>query len=434
MQPKELKTGTAILPQLLYQSEVSQMSECQECSVCLGRLSPGDVEHPLLCFNQCGILLCTNCITHIYKSKPYSTQTPLVSINIFEKSPPATSCPQCQSDIPSTVINDTLILRNARKIQGSGQISDSELSAAELRLKHSTTVQDIIDAKKRLQVYESRLKGEDAGDDFQFQGDGNSLNANMVISPRQSLVESDFWDKELLDGLHHVLSEAEQLYIIELMTCGDVDKLAQAAQILSEMRRLLPPSNLNANNQSLERSSSTISNVEARALDMAMTVEERIRMQQTLDHRKDCPLPPMPRFVMLQADFDVYARHGKMLKFKDDVWDGTVANAFARVHTTSFREGVEDGLEGDYGEDGRPTMRNRVIVTASRGQAAKLGVQVGDVVSHVNGDEFRGNAHDLKEMINKFYLDGDENYTFNMVLNAEESTAAALKLRSMVDF
>lgn len=327
-------------------------------------------------------------------------------------------------------MQDTLLMRNLHKIQGSSHIPDSELSGAELRLKHSTTVEDIAAAKKRLQVHAARLSGD--ADNFKFQGGENDL----VVLPRRSLVESDFWDKALLDGLDHVISEAEQLYIIELMTCGDADKLAQAAQILSEMRILLAPCDLNANKPP-ERGSTTISQAEARALDMAMTTEERIRMQHILDHRKNCPLPPMPRFVMLQANFDVYARHGKMLKFKDDVWDGTVANAFARVHTTSFRDKDSD-LEDEYEEgvfnDGSPTMRNRVIVTASRGQAATLGVQVGDVVSHVNGDEFRGDAHDLKEMINKFYMDGDENYTFNMVLNAEESTAAALNLRSMVDF
>ena len=73
--------------------------------------------------------------------------------------------------------------------------------------------------------------------------------------------------------------------------------------------------------------------------------------------------------------------------------------------------------------------KNRVLVTAARGQAARAGIKERDVVTHVNTDEFLGNVEDLKAMIQNYYLDGDTT-TFTMVLNAEQSTADALKKRA----
>lgn len=74
---------------------------------------------------------------------------------------------------------------------------------------------------------------------------------------------------------------------------------------------------------------------------------------------------------------------------------------------------------------------NRVIVAVSRRQALRCGIKEGDVVTHVNMEEFDGDANDLHEMINDFYIKGNKEAVFTMVLNAEQSTATELQNRHM---
>eukprot|EP00586_Coscinodiscus_wailesii_P007578 CAMPEP_0172491514 /NCGR_PEP_ID=MMETSP1066-20121228/22368_1 /TAXON_ID=671091 /ORGANISM="Coscinodiscus wailesii, Strain CCMP2513" /LENGTH=95 /DNA_ID=CAMNT_0013260609 /DNA_START=164 /DNA_END=451 /DNA_ORIENTATION=- len=79
--------------------------------------------------------------------------------------------------------------------------------------------------------------------------------------------------------------------------------------------------------------------------------------------------------------------------------------------------------------------KSRVIVKSLWGEAGRRGVMKGDVVTHLNGEEFHGNAQDLVKVIRELVLanekNGDRKY-LTLVLNAEAPIAEALKRRANV--
>jgi len=151
-------------------------------------------------------------------------------------------------------------------------------------------------------------------------------------------------------------------------------------------------------------------------------------------------------------------RFGATMTFVDDEWDGTVADAFARARigtSSSNRKqavvqervgpkhpveqvGVKKILsvgerEKKEGQEGMPPMRTqRVLVGSVRGQAGKSGIMKGDVVTHVNGEIFTGDAANLNAILVKAYEEQGQDGVVIIVVNAEECTAEALRLRSRV--
>ena len=67
-----------------------------------------------------------------------------------------------------------------------------------------------------------------------------------------------------------------------------------------------------------------------------------------------------------------------------------------------------------------------------RGQAGKSGIMKGDVVTHVNGEAFGGDASMLNSLLARTYEEYGDDGEVMMVVNAEECTAEALRLRSRV--
>lgn len=83
--------------------------------------------------------------------------------------------------------------------------------------------------------------------------------------------------------------------------------------------------------------------------------------------------------------------------------------------------------------DGRPPLRTkRVLVASVRGQAGKCGIMKGDVVTHVDGELFTGTAAELRSLLIRAYEEQGMDGTVMIVVNAEECTAEALRLRSRV--
>jgi len=442
-----------------------------ECQICLKVLAEGEISYPLICPRACGFNMCTKCVTHLVKTSvgksnpnpssnnppPTTTTTTNTIVKRNGKGGIRLQCPQCRGDIALT-IEDTLLLRNAQAINELKGIPDSELNGAELRQKHSITAEEIQEAKLRLDRYVADIAA----------GNVPKKKENDKATAAGEQLDLGI-DDTLLIGLGDAMTDAEKMYVTQLMTSGNVNKLAQAAQILSEIERAVrkgqidgatPPSPGKKKDSKSKRT-----DAEKRALEMAMTKEERADKERKERHNRMYPLPDrMPRYVILKATFDVYAKHSKVIKFVDDGWDGSVADAYSRVHLTesekrgdggeSLHGTSESDIDSDYStthsESGFDTdddegeneefintnvkkYKNRVLIRKARRQAAKQGIQKGDVVSHLNGDEFKGTAADLRQAINQFYLSGNKDYTFSFTLNAEQSTAAALKLRAMVD-
>lgn len=378
-----------------------------DCVICLSKLQKIETDFPLLCPNKC-TNICTKCLTHL---------------KVSSESGPS-SCPKCRASLPDQVMKDTHFMRCVRELEAIVQagITDSEMSGAELRLKYSVTPVDIEDAKKRLEVH------EEAGYHCYVQPLVNTQSFNSqtqhdeILSPMSHKIDTRF-----LGGLEAFTSEEEQIYITELMTSGITRKLAQAAQILSEIKHIHAADKIQ--NDNIKKISSLWSR--------SNTGEEERAIQTTMSNPDSIDLPPMPKYVFLKANFDVYARRGKVIKFKDDGWNGTMADAFARVYVSNPNNNSDDGSEDDEDKDEEfgdedgflndgDKNKNRVIVTCARREIFKAGIEVGDVVTHINSDEFLGTAEDLRSLIHNFYLDDDVE-TFTMVLNAEQSTAATLK-------
>ncbi len=336
----------------------------EDCLVCMEGLAVEDVEYPLLCPSKCGYNMCHRCIQQLVQSSQSDYQEASDGHLAVKVK---LQCPQCRGDL-STTIHDTLLCRTMAIQQNQlTQIPDSELTAHDLQTKHSM---DLKEAQQRL----------------------SSPNNNQ-----QQQQHYIFMDRALFGGLDFVMSEQEQTYISQLMSSGNVHQLAQAAQILSGMSDLL--------RQGLLKPTTTTTTKSTISLD-TMPIEFIPTMHIISRHRNLNPLPKrMP--IHIQLDPFLTTIRNAPLRFDDDAWDdGTVASAFAMA----------------------TTKKNRVLISRVRGKAAKYGIQKGDVVTHINGEPFTGNAQDLNNLLYKFYQ--EDHPSFGLVVNAEENTACLLKQRA----
>lgn len=152
---------------------------------------------------------------------------------------------------------------------------------------------------------------------------------------------------------------------------------------------------------------------------------------------------------------------GATMTFVDDEWDGSVADAFARarigtssgnrnkavvfsrvgpknpVEQISVKKilafGEQENVNDERKDGGMPTARTqRVLVGSVKGQAGKSGIQKGDVVTHVNGEVFTGNANELNALLVTTYDEQGKDGVVMIAVNCEACTAEALRLRSRI--
>jgi len=417
--PESIQFPSYIYLHTIYDPNTSTaMAANKECAICLSKLQDHETEYPLLCPANCTTNICTNC-SAIFSECGHTNKI----------DPP--SCPKCNADI-SHVIKDTHLMRCVRQIQvsSSKDVPDSELSGEELRVKYSISKEEIRNAQQRLDGYAT--------------ADRNTGSTNITSSEpgttSRPTTDADI-DTDLLSGLEDFMSIEEQHYITELLISGVMNQVAKAAQILSEIKRIHPSASETSDSfQSLNKKimyplKSLFAN--KTRLDVAEQRAINMSFPSASDWDLRLALPRMPKYVVLKADFDVYARHSKILKFKDDTWDGSLADAFSRMYTgnSDDRRSDDDDEDGDDDDDDVDSSSeesksdNRVVITMSRRQAARVGIVEGDVVSHINMEEFRGCAENLREIIQNFYISGNGSGTFSMVFNGDQSTADELRKR-----
>lgn len=368
-----------------------------ECPICLEGMSEADVAYPLLCPTACGYNFCLSCVDHLLESSKDDYQMASdgnrhVKVQLL--------CPQCRGDLTHT-IKDTLLLRKAKNAEKYRDISDSELNATELRLKHEFTTLyagDVGDAEARLRKF------------HRDKGNTDELPSPLELqnSDQKRPEERPFIDISLFQGLEAAISNDERLYVQDLLTSGDTESLANASQILNGILQLtiqgMTPKN------TTERSWS----------------EERKHIDQMELFRKRYPLPArMPKYFIL----DSFPYKKNTLMFEDDQWDGSIADAFCRVHLAKPKHamGIDNILS--EAESTHLPPKARIKISYVKGQAGKVGLQKGDVVTHLNGEPFEGSAEELKQRIAGFHEE-DQSGTFQIVVNADESTAEVLKLRA----
>lgn len=306
-------------------------------------------------------------------------------------------CPQCRGSLVHT-IRDTLLMRKALIAQAYTDVPDPELSSTQLRLKHEFVqnyAQEVEHAQARLRK-------------FQRDNHHGEIQSSLTLTASQE--STTFKDETLFGGMEYAMSDAEQSYVTELMISADPNQLAQAAQILHGI--------LQISLQGLTPSTRTTQGTVSRS--------EQMRRVALMDRfRKSHPLPArMPKYTVLT----VFGPKKPMLTFKRDEWDGSIADAFTRVHSVPKKNMAVDRILSLADSEFCGEAKVRVKIKSVKGQAGRVGLQKGDVVTHINAEPWEGTEDELSARIYQMYEE-DPNQTFSMVVNAEPATAEALKLR-----
>mmetsp|Transcript_19298 Transcript_19298/g.21549 ORF Transcript_19298/g.21549 Transcript_19298/m.21549 type:complete len:394 (+) Transcript_19298:203-1384(+) len=371
-----------------------------ECPICLNGMNDADLAYPLLCPAGCGYNFCLKCVESLVVSSGDDYQMASdgnrhVKISL--------TCPQCRGDLQHT-IKDTLTLRKAKNCERFDDILDSELTATELKQKH-----------EYMKLYANEVKHAELRLRKFHRDNGESYKVPEPLQIQQKLVQatspkkSSFIDSTIFQGIEIAMSTEEQEYVQDLMTMGQSENLAHAAQILDGILQLtmlgMVPKNLKERSRNEERRHIEIMDV----------------------FKKQCPLPArLPKYYMLSS----FPSRKSCIQFEDDLWDGSIVDAFSRMSVTNKRnlQGIQNIMKGANVSKFQPKLRVRI--TSVKGQAGKVGLQKGDIITHLNGEIFQGSANDIQEYISRLYESDNGSSKFQIVVNADDATAKALKLRS----
>ena len=171
-----------------------------------------------------------------------------------------------------------------------------------------------------------------------------------------------------------------------------------------------------------------------------------MEMKHQMQYMKSHPLPlRMPKYVEVVSttskDFSC--------QFVDDTWNGTVLDAYSKIsikksllgkvtiskqhaESSGIRRVIDAGSSDNSKTKGKGYIdieRPRVIIASINKEMGRQGVVKGDVVSHFNGEEFKGTAAELKELIDTSRYEGE---VLTFALNADAAVAEALRRRSLV--
>jgi PDZ domain len=376
-------------------------------------MNDADVMYPLLCPTNCGYNFCVSCVEHLLESSKDAYQMASDGnrhVKIWLK------CPQCRGDLTHT-INDTILLRKAKTAERYLDVADSELNASELRWKHEYVTiyaKDVQHAELRTIKY--------------FQEHDKQLppplrtESNTTIRPD----ETPFIDTTLFQGLEFAMSDDEQLYVQNLLLSGQPDLLASATQILHGILQLT---------------------LQGMTPKLTSSSQQRTRNQQRTDiekmaqFRKQYPLPArMVKYFVLPT---FPALKKKVISFREVLWDGNLADAFVRngkpssIAIVRKNPAIASILRRDENQNNQGNKistesfvpQNQIQIASVNGAAGRLGLQVGDVVTHIGGEPFKGTAQDLKELLSRMYEE-DSLPTFSMIVNADDCIARVLQLRA----
>jgi hypothetical protein len=481
-----------------------------DCPICLERTTEADLHHPMQCKStHCTFNFCMSCIeSMILASKDdfeeSSDGNKHVKVYLH--------CPNCRCDLSET-IRDTLLLRKTDFLMWNKHLSEEDLTESQKRLKsviHNEEVKKAIATARKYEqeFFESHDRAmseewssfedydDDKQDDTLYDEDECGVEADLIQGVHQSfrfskthkMAEKDanlrheMIDKTLLRGLGGMMTKGEQRKVTQLLISGDTTKLAEAAKTLHHMeqntrtplrKRLLSRSSIyglideceKAHHQPVRRSL-------LRGVQQLQKLPERTSFRrrqsnvlniENVDFMQMHPLPVrMPKYVEFEfADLVeacgfplAFSDNGDFpVTFVDDMWDGTVRDAFIRTiimpltgtfkryHPPLNHVGVlnvlsEGLLDKDLGVGRIDIKKPRIVVNSVQGAAGRCGVMQGDVVTHLNGEAFQGNAQDLVEAIRDYvassvHEDIDEQ-NLSLVVNAEAPIAEALKRRGNI--
>jgi len=304
---------------------------------------------------------------------------------------------------------------------------------------------------------------------------------------------SSFIDVTLLRGLEPVMSMEEQAMVTAMMVSGDPNELAKASKILYDLTVLLKEG-VYAVNQRTDAHQSHLkdsfrSGFQPRPRPGFNNREERVAKAKYDNDLQDkaraatLPLPVrMPRFEVIdsfdpehnQQQQQAQAPPRKLLGivrlpgpravrpslcFVDWKTDGSLSAAFTKLTVKDDRRKICKNPDLLKDSTGAPVLvehefhpspgfdeivhcaargyetpvcldEPRVLISRTLNDAAKLALQRGDVITHVNGQEFIGNAQDLNLLLQGLHADSGTT-KFEIIVNAEPCIAQALKYRAL---
>jgi hypothetical protein len=290
-----------------------------------------------------------------------------------------------------------MILRQAHVARGLTNVADNRLNATQLRMKHEFLSQqeDVIIAAAR---YRSEQKGTS-----QLSPDKKApITAPTVVTECAHPVVKRGVDTSLFQGLQAWLNDAEQVYLSELLTSGDVSKLVIAAHIMHGV---------------FEASVLGHANLVATAPTSA--THERRRLELEARFLKRYPLPRrMPRYATLQLPI---SRKDLQIRDEEDKENPSdeVADALNNMSIDGKRSDANDKKKK------APTFSKVVKITGVKGTVGRLGLRKGDIITHLNGEQYNGTALELQNM-----LESSQVNEVNIIVNADRFTATTLKQRA----
>eukprot|EP00934_Nitzschia_sp_Nitz4_P006128 Nitzschia sp. Nitz4//scaffold19_size178191//108004//109293//NITZ4_001988-RA/size178191-processed-gene-0.71-mRNA-1//-1//CDS//3329540714//6118//frame0 len=404
-------------------------AECPDCPICLETMKTSELAFVMPCQN-CDYNFCSSCVAGFVQAarddfQEASDGSRQVKVHI--------ACPQCRTKYPID-ISKVLLLRRIHMLgteiydkQGD-TLDDSCLSASLLSMKHELythsqqrQVELAFGLYRKVmgdQLSPEHLEAAEVPSQRFFQylpelscesEDGEEPiidqwrdDAEPPLSPRRSKISVD---DSLFQGLQELMGRDEKMFLTDLLTSGDVSKLAQAAMILNGVLKLSmqPPS------MRPRRSFET----ENRNRNYKREAEW---LEKT---KKRFPLAcHMPGYFILTT----FTPRQNYLVVEDSRWDGAIVPP-ARGNR------VFDQVYGkDYTPPNSGNPRPVVQIQAVRGPAGRVGLRKGDIVTHINELEWTGTAQELMDHLYSLQ-EQQPDETVSVTVNSNPETARFLMIR-----
>ena len=544
-------------------SVVSDSDEDENCPICMDSLPESSKKYPILCPSEnCESNMCSTCLRSLFQSSHSGDNNSGSSANARVR----VQCPMCRGDLKRTT-RDTLLLRDSHDAELLQDLDDDKLTASQQRLKYILDDPEMlgkITAAKR--NYET-VKGDNGVEVLMGSGmmyccgtaadsaDFLDLNPDELDIGFEEHNDDEYLngsdrsgpvviDKNIFGGLESLMSLSEQESVHILMTSGNPDFVAQAAETLRTIANMaakgISPQTSNPteimkvdsldslsftespvrrtghkhqrrfsyteanrsiatptrdsppplSRQKYQRRFSYTSTTSSRSQNVL--TERQREEEKNAEFKRLHPLPVrLPRSVSIDLEkFGEPDSRNCIMSFVDDlesylevqlgeksfdeagdleVLHQDIIDAFQRISfdwygniqkvpmDENLRNGVGKIIEvrdiefrrSIFQRNTRKTSpkasktcilpSSRIVITKAKSPLAQLGIQVGDVITHINGEPFNGNAEQLRLRISNMQKEFSEmpaeaktsNNQLKIGVNAEKNVCEVLRLRTL---
>lgn len=422
---------------------------CGDCPICLESLSETENNiYPLPC-QTCDYNFCSDCLKNFCSSSRDDFQ---IASDGSRQVKVSVSCPQCRSKYSLDGLEETVLLLREVHTLASSIMAKSSSSSAELKLLGDSqlSANQLVrkskfathDTRSRLDaayaLYEKAIEGGQAKNVENEEGIDDKVKAKIVREEARNLwmtlldqlsveyinyadnahhnssidgkslngPKSNIVDDTLFQYYDEFINRDEKVFLTDLYTSGDVQKLTQASLIMMGVRQM---------------------GVSGRHASVKKEIEEPLSKQE-IQKRDQMKLSfPLPNHMPGYFCFVVYTRREGYMTFKNTLWDGSIAPPQRSNRV----------FEHVYGQTYKPPRKSEeypisaVVIQAVRGPVGRLGLRKGDLVTHVNDVEWCGSAEDLETYIHNCHANNPHD-EISITVNANPETATFLRIRRLL--